>query len=667
MEHLRPATEARERDRARLVFVPAAPDDPEDDAVAVVVDMGWSRPPDAPASSVALRALVVAELRAHDLYAEATATLDAWAAASDLDAIMTVEGVSFWASRRLGLWWAVHDWLLWVHVIDALLAANRCAEIDVSGVDDAALADAARAVAARDGLTVRTASPAATAEPDAATDEPAPPGSVPHATVRRGSGAPAVTTGVPVIGPLLARLAVRLERRAKSARRKALDPAFAEARRRGPATVLVFMQHAKVEVRTGRRRRRIDPYLEPVAAGLAQAGLHPLRVVRDLREEDEAGWRAVPGTIPWEVIGRRYRRPADHDAAAAAGAAMADRIQRDSTPLAIAGADLGPAARAVLAREAAALLPGRFEARWKVRRLLEETRASAILLAYEYGRPEWIAAARDAGVPVAAVQHGVITPWHPGYAFPARPTGMPIADRTFVYGRWERDLLVKRSVYRDEEVVVAGAPRLDLVPPASQREREATRRELRTRAGERLVVHSTSWGSQIQRFYTPAALDAILDRPLPGVHLVLKLHPSERSEQGEAYRRLIEQLARARGFEPPRVSIVWRVDLYRLLRAADAHLGLYSTVLTDAVAAGTPNLLLTPFATHDILDYVAAGVALPVRDGGELLAALDAIAAGGGPTAEARERFLADHFEPGAATPRIVASIRAWADAVPPS
>jgi hypothetical protein len=582
---------------------------------------------------------------------------------------MTVDSVSFWPSRRLGLWWAVHDWLLWVHVIDALLRAGPYAEIDVSKVDEPALAEAARAIAARDGLAVTTASTAGASDgDDSGGDAPAlgpvpasPGGPGPASPGGPVPAAPAAPRGIPVLGPLLARLAVRRERRAKSARRKALDAVFATARRRAPATVLVFMQHVKVEVRTGRRRQRIDPYLEPVAAGLVGAGLHPLRVVRDLREEDEAAWRSVPGTVPWEVVGRRYREASDRDAAAAAGAAMADRIRQGATALAIAGADLGPVARAMLARDATTILPGRFEARGKIRRLLEESGASAVVLAYEYGRPEWIAAAHDADVPVAAVQHGAITPWHPGYTFPARSGAMPIADRTFVYGRWERDLLVERSVYRDEEVVVAGAPRLDLVAPASQREREATRRELRATTGERLVVHSTSWGSQIQRFYTPAALDAILDRPLPGVHLVLKLHPSERAEQGEAYRRLIEELARSRGFAPPRVSVVWRVDLFRLLRAADAHLGLYSTVLTDAVAAGTPNLLLTPFATRDILDYVAAGVALPVRDGGDLLAALNAIAAGGGPTAESRERFLAAHFEPGEATPRIVAPIRSWA------
>ena len=54
------------------------------------------------------------------------------------------------------------------------------------------------------------------------------------------------------------------------------------------------------------------------------------------------------------------------------------------------------------------------------------------------------------------------------------------------------------------------------------------------------------------------------------------------------------------------------IDLYRLLRAADAHLGMHSTVLTDAVVVGTPNLIATVDAYTDILGYIPAGVARPV-------------------------------------------------------
>jgi hypothetical protein len=143
---------------------------------------------------------------------------------------------------------------------------------------------------------------------------------------------------------------------------------------------------------------------------------------------------------------------------------------------------------------------------------------------------------------------------------------------------------------------------------------------------------------------------------LPNVHLVIKLHPGE-PEDG-IYRRLIDGVAAARGFEPPPISVVHRVDLYRLLAAADAHLGLYSTVITEAVVTGTPNLLAACVRPSDLLGYVEAGVATPVRDGGELLAAL--ASADSLTTPEARDAFLRDHFEPGSASRRISSELVGW-------
>ena len=66
------------------------------------------------------------------------------------------------------------------------------------------------------------------------------------------------------------------------------------------------------------------------------------------------------------------------------------------------------------------------------------------------------------------------------------------------------------------------------------------------------------------------------------------------------------------------MTVTRDVDLYRLLRAADAHLGLRSTVLTDAVVVGAPNLIALVQAHADLLGYVDAGVARPVHDAAEL-------------------------------------------------
>jgi hypothetical protein len=250
----------------------------------------------------------------------------------------------------------------------------------------------------------------------------------------------------------------------------------------------------------------------------------------------------------------------------------------------------------------------------------------------------------------------MIYPRHNGYIHAARPASLRLPQRTFVFGRWERDLLRTASVYRDDEVAVGGSPRLDFVR-AEAGDRAGFRRDLGVADHERLVVVSGTWGGLYRRFHYPIALAALVDRPLPGVHVVVKLHPGEPDEG--PYRRIIEGSAAARGFAPPKVTIVQSIDLYRLLAAADAHLGIHSTVLTEAVVTRTPNLLADGLAGADLLGYVGAGVALPVRDGGDVLAALDA--SGPGVLSEAdAAAFTAAHFEPGVASERIAAELTAW-------
>ena len=92
-------------------------------------------------------------------------------------------------------------------------------------------------------------------------------------------------------------------------------------------------------------------------------------------------------------------------------------------------------------------------------------------------------------------------------------------------------------------------------------------------------------------------------------------------------------------------------DLYRLLRSADAHLGFYSTVLTDAVVAGTPNLIAVGQAYGDMLDYIPSRVAVPVADVGDMV---DIMRAPPPIADDDRQAFLDLHFLSGDTTGRIV-------------
>jgi UDP-N-acetylglucosamine 2-epimerase len=286
--------------------------------------------------------------------------------------------------------------------------------------------------------------------------------------------------------------------------------------------------------------------------------------------------------------------------------------------------------------------------------MLRELRPAGLVLINEYGRTEWLAGARMAGVPVFAVQHGIIYPWHLGYRHPRRP-GIPIADRTFLFGDYERRVLLEDGGYLPDEVEVTGAPRIDAVrrqggadPAGAAAERADVRRELGVAPDDRLLVISTTHERLHRRYYWMHALAAVLDGDLPNVHLVFKQHPAEADEG--PYRALVAGLAAAAGRSVPPMTVVRDMDLFRLLRASDAHLGLFSTVLTDAVVTGTPNLVAMTQAHRDLLGYVDAGVARPVHDAASLLAALDHPVVA---DAAARDRFLEDHFRSGDASARI--------------
>jgi hypothetical protein len=291
----------------------------------------------------------------------------------------------------------------------------------------------------------------------------------------------------------------------------------------------------------------------------------------------------------------------------------------------------------------------------RMERMIDHIRPRAILLTFEGRRLPWLIAGARAGVPTFALQHGVLYPAHPGYPDRRHPAQV-LPSCTFVYGEYERDVL-EGGAYRHGEVVVSGSPRLDLEPatldPARRdEERASVRAELGVAAGDLLLVVSTLHHPFVQRSHLAHMIESTLGGPLPSVHVVFKLHPGEHDEG--PYRALLTGLARAGGYGAPPMSIVKDIDLYRLLRASDAHLGQHSTVLTDAVIAGTPNLIAMVEASRDLLGYVLAGVARPVREVRELL---DALRHPDPPSTEARTMFLRSHFRDGNASELIAATI----------
>ena len=639
--------------------------------VTVVLDTTWTAP-DASAAAggaaspagrvIAVRDVGERVLADRDLITETSEHLDRWAAGSGVIDRLTLRDTSFWYYVRLRHWMWLQERILWAAIVDALVTDHRPATIACGAGVDAAILDVVRLIAARDGLDVvdeAADAPAADAPTKpAAARTPRPPF---HARLIRrlrkvmGLSVPPDATQ--------RRLALQDERRA-------IVRARLEALAQEPGgRLLVVHEHAQQLVETPDGPRQMNPYLDPIMERLRGTRLEPVALDIRAHVANEAAWERLGGTgaareLPADVLvldqspahtaGQAHlphNGDGEGEAAAAASAWTPTHV-----PIVTAGVDLAPILVAEVSGAAARWMPGISGAVDRITHLLERLRPAGILLADEYHRQDWLAAAHGLGIPVAAVQHGMIYPRHNGYMHGSRPATLRLPQRLYVFGRWERDLLVGRSVFREDEVSVSGSPRLDLVAPMDPAARDDVRRELGVADGGRLVLVSGTWGGLYRRFHYPIALAHLVDRPLPGVHFVVKLHPGE-PDLGP-YRAVIERAAAAGGFAPPPVSCVRSVDLYRILAAADAHLGIHSTVLTEAVVTRTPNLLADHLAGADLLGYVPAGVAIPVRAGGDLLAAL-ALGERAMDEADARA-FTEAHFEPGIASERIAADLLAW-------
>ena len=626
-----------------LVFVTTAADLPAERATGrryVVTDESWTAPMDDAGDVLALRDLIVAALAGRDLLAESMNRLDAWAEGTDVIAASTVDGLSAWYHRRLHLWRWLHERLAWLAILDLLLADPEVTSIAIDG-DEPVLVEMAQLIASERNLRVRLR-PNAADLPDA-DPKPAQPPTSPIARLRR--------------LPNRLRTALRRARIDRRLRRLA-----AESSR---LLVLVSPGDRQV-ISTPDGPRERNPFLDPVIDTLAGSALEP--IVLELGGTiDGADWArlAAPAgarTLPGELLATRFSRPADVETRARVESAV-QRVESISAPLRVGQVDLGPLVRAEVVRGIRGALAGRLRDQPRMRRLLRRLHTAGILLVNEYGRPEWLAAANAEGIPSAAVQHGIIHRYHVGYLFPNRPPELILPTRTYVFGEYEGRLLTSASVYREDEVVVSGSPRLDLVadrepePAVRAATRAAVRRELGVAEGDRLVAVSTTAAAVLTRFGVIPALGRLFDGPLPNVHLVIKLHPAE--TDGTRYEQLIQGIATARGRPGPPLTVVKAIDLYRLLAATDAHLGSFSTVLTEATVLGTPNLLAAADSGGDLLDYVAAGVARPVSDGPDLLRALEAAGEPESPNAaSARSAFVLEHFQPGDAASRIAGDLR---------
>ena len=116
--------------------------------MTVVTDTTWTPPAGEP--RLGLRDLAAMVLSVHDPIAETSRLLDAWAAATDIAALTTVDGTAFWYYGRLRHWMWLQRRLLWLWIVTTALEGGSIERISCGPVDDDLVAVARLVAEARE-------------------------------------------------------------------------------------------------------------------------------------------------------------------------------------------------------------------------------------------------------------------------------------------------------------------------------------------------------------------------------------------------------------------------------------------------------------------------------------------------------------------------------------
>lgn len=237
--------------------------------------------------------------------------------------------------------------------------------------------------------------------------------------------------------------------------------------------------------------------------------------------------------------------------------------------------------------------------------IIEKEKPKVLFLTYEsdaLGRC-LITAAKNKKVRTIAMQHGMITEFHPAYYHSKEDMETyPLADKTLVYGLNDKEILTVNCNYPKNRVVVTGQPRYDALVK-SPFNKEKICRELGLDSNKKILVWATQpFGGWIDKKFRKGMVDAM--KKFPELQLVIKLHPKEVSKS--VYRELTKNLSNNI------VIIKEEKSANELLYICDVMLTGWSTTALEAMIFDKDVITLNLTGREDPVPYAKSGAALGV-------------------------------------------------------
>ena len=256
------------------------------------------------------------------------------------------------------------------------------------------------------------------------------------------------------------------------------------------------------------------------------------------------------------------------------------------------------------------------------RRAMEIEKPQLVLLAGEHsdsGRA-MVAAARLAGVPTIAVQHGFHSHSNVMY-FKEQSSragldfvhNTPTADKRAMSGTWIKSVLIKHFNYPPSEVVVTGQPRYDILAKAN---RVFSRKKFCSKFGVDgknkivlIVTQPFTFGKR--ELFLRNVLDGL--KTTEGISIVIKPHPAENEEWHR-------KIAREQAVDT--VVLPKSSDTYEALYACDTMITSSSTTALEAMIMGKSVVIADWLNDPWAKPFVNSGSVISVNDKSQLAAAV---------------------------------------------
>jgi len=233
-------------------------------------------------------------------------------------------------------------------------------------------------------------------------------------------------------------------------------------------------------------------------------------------------------------------------------------------------------------------------------RMLKRIRPKIVLVVCSYGKETFIEACRHVDIPVAELQHGVISFYHPGYSYPGDRKKTSFPDFLLTWGSYWQN--AANYPIDDSQIISVGYPFIE-----AEKSKYSTEKEKKI-----IFLSQGRIGDIISKFAVELSKKKTHD-----YSLIYKLHPLEIDDWKTRYPWLIDA--------DIEVIDTNETTLYQLFAESTVQVGVFSTAIYEGLSFGLRTFLIDAPGVEYLDHLIETGVVRKVRIVDELVQAFNDI------------------------------------------